>query len=73
MTSSTSNSLADKTYYYIRERVGTGHWPPGMWFVNCKPVVQLYALRELLKRFVISIMPRYLADGREFALPHLED
>ncbi|MDG1832023.1 MAG: hypothetical protein P8J63_02245 [Verrucomicrobiota bacterium] len=73
MTSSTSNSLAGKTYYYIRERVGTGHWPPGTWFVNRKQVVQLYALRELLERFVISIMPRYLADGREFALPHLKD
>ena len=73
MTSSASNSLADKTYYYIRERVDTGHWAPGTWFVNRKQVVQLYALRELLERFVISIMPRYLADGREFALPHLKD
>ena len=73
MTSSASNSLADKTYYYIRERVDTGYWALGTWFVNRKQVVQLYALRELLERFVISIMPRYLADGREFALPHLKD
>ena len=62
MTSSTSNSLVDKTYYYIRERVGTGHWAPGTWFVNRKQVVHFYALRE---RFVISIMLRYL--------PHLKD
>jgi hypothetical protein len=40
--------------------------------VNRKQVVQLYALRELLERFVISIIPRYLADGREFALPRLK-
>ena len=56
MTSSTSNSLADKTYYYIRERVDTGHWAPGAWLVNHKQIVQLYALRELLERFVVSVM-----------------
>ncbi len=73
MISSASNSLADKIYYYIRERVGTGHWAPGTWFVNRKQIVQLYALRELLEHFLVNIMPRYLADGREFTLPHLKE
>ena len=73
MTSSASNSLADKTYYYIRERVDTGHWAPGTWFVNRKQVVQLYALRELLECFVVHVMRRHVADGREFTLPHLEE
>jgi len=56
MTSSTSNSLADKTYYYIRVRVDIGHWGPDAWLVNRKQIVQLYALRELLERFVVSVM-----------------
>jgi len=72
MTSSASNSLADKTYYYIRERVGTGHWAPDAWFVNRKQIVQLYALRTRLECFVIRVMRRDVADGREFILPHLE-
>ena len=73
MTSSAFNSLADKTYCYIQERMGPDCCALGTWFVNRKQVVQLYALRELLEHFVVNIMPRYLADGREFALPHLKE
>jgi hypothetical protein len=52
--------------------MGTGYWVPDAGLVNRKQIVQIYALRELLERFLISIMPRYLADGREFTLPHLK-
>ena len=62
MTSSASNSLADKTYYYIRERVDNGHWAPGTWLVNRKQIVQLYALREQLECFAVRVMRRHMEE-----------
>ena len=73
MTSSVSNPLLEKTYYYIRERVGTGQWALCTWFVNCKQIVQIYALRDLLEGFVMNELPRYLADRREFFLTLSEE
>lgn len=42
MTSSAFNSLADKTYCYIQERMGPDCCALGTWFVNR---MQIYTLR----------------------------
>ena len=46
MTSSAYNSLADKTYYSNRERMGTGHWALGARFVNRKQICALRVMRR---------------------------